>query len=76
MKLSGKFLEGKSIPLDRKQYLIYGNKNSQERRTEKGVSLDPFDRGGGSLTPRVGHRISRKHEEALKALTTFETAVF
>lgn len=30
----------------------------------------------GSLTPRVGHRISRKHEEALKALTTFETAVF
>lgn len=44
--------------------------------TEKGVSLDPFDRGGGSLTPRVGHRISRKHEEALKALTTFETAVF
>lgn len=35
-----------------------------------------FDRGGGSLTPRVGHRISRKHEEALKALTTFETAVF
>lgn len=50
---------------------IHGETENGERGESR-----PLDRGGGSLTPRVGHRISRKHEEALKALTTFETAVF
>lgn len=43
---------------------------------DEGTRRRPGGTPRSEASPLVGHRISRKHEEALKALTTFETAVF